>query len=324
MLNKLIIVPGLNHLIRSNKMKYLYENLNSDDFETLIVLLCQNLLGISVQGFTKGPDGGRDAKFMGTAEIFPSRAQTWVGTVIIQAKHTNGYNKSFSDSDFFSETGKTNVIAKEILKIQKLRKDCNLDHYMLFSNRKLPANAETNIQKFISERCDIPQTSIYLCGVDQLELWLKKFPEVPKNADIDPVDSPLIVSPEELAEVIEALVDNKDSLGKVMDDPPSPRIPYEKKNTINNMTSQYAKRMRKLYLKETSAIRNFLWMPENSELLQMYETVVNEFQLKITAKRRIHQTFDDILEYIADLLFNRDVVLRKNKRLTRTMLFFFY
>jgi hypothetical protein len=44
-------------------MKYAYENLGDEQFEMLIVLLCQKLLGIGVQGFSKGKDGGRDAKF---------------------------------------------------------------------------------------------------------------------------------------------------------------------------------------------------------------------------------------------------------------------
>lgn len=83
-------------------MKYAYEELSPEQFETLVVLLCQRLLGISVQAFAKGPDGGRDAKFVGTAELFPSSAKPWMGTTIIQAKHTNGYNRNFSEPDFFS------------------------------------------------------------------------------------------------------------------------------------------------------------------------------------------------------------------------------
>ena len=74
-------------------MKYAYEDLGPEQFETLIVLLCQRLLGISVQGFAKGPDGGRDAKFVGTAELHPSKVDPWSGTTIIQAKHTNGHNR---------------------------------------------------------------------------------------------------------------------------------------------------------------------------------------------------------------------------------------
>jgi hypothetical protein len=84
------------------KMKYAYEDLGDEQFETLIVFLCQKLLGISVQGFAKGPDGGRDAKFVGTAELHPSKAAPWAGTIIIQAKHTNGHNRNFSESDFYN------------------------------------------------------------------------------------------------------------------------------------------------------------------------------------------------------------------------------
>lgn len=81
---------------RGCAMKYAYENLSDGQFETLIVFLCQHLLGISAQGFAKGPDGGRDAKFVGTAELHPSKAAPWVGTTIIQGKHTN-----FSESELF-------------------------------------------------------------------------------------------------------------------------------------------------------------------------------------------------------------------------------
>jgi hypothetical protein len=38
-------------------MKFDYENLSDDQFEELIMLLCQQIIGMSVQGFAKGPDG---------------------------------------------------------------------------------------------------------------------------------------------------------------------------------------------------------------------------------------------------------------------------
>src|SRR4030067_440363 len=107
-------------------MKFAYEDLGDEQFENLIVFLCKRLLGISVQGFAQGPDGGRDAKFVGTAELHPSKASPWTGTVIIQAKHTNGYNRHFSESDFFSSTGKNTVVGKAIPRIKKLRSNNNL------------------------------------------------------------------------------------------------------------------------------------------------------------------------------------------------------
>lgn len=307
-------------------MKFAYEDLSDSQFETLVVLLSQRLLGISVQGFAKGPDGGRDAKFVGTAELHPSKTAPWVGTTIVQAKHTNGYNRNFSESDFFSATTENTVLGKELARVKKLRDAKQLDHYMFFANRRLGGNAETEIREYISSRCDIPITSIYLCGLEQLEIWLKRFPDVAKEADLDPVDSPLIVSPDDLAEVVQALARRIDRVATLLDDPPTPRVPYEKKNEINNMSKDYAKAQRRKYLKETAQIQTFLASPENFDLLRMYESVVDEFQLKIIAKRKDYQTFDDIMEHIVDLLFDRDPVLRQHahKRLTRAMLFYMY
>lgn len=305
-------------------MKYAYEDLSDTQFETLIVLLCRRLLGVSVQGFAKGPDGGRDAKFVGTAELHPSKAAPWVGTTIIQAKHTNGYNRSFSESDFYSTSSTNTVLGKEIPRVRNLRVGKQLDHYMLFANRRLTGNAESEIRAYIAKECGIPEASIYLCGLEQLEIWLKTFPEVPRLANLDPVDSPLIISPDDLAEVVQALVRQKEDVCAVLDDPPTPRVTYEQKNILNKMSLAYAKAQRIKYLKETTQIYSFLAAPENLELLRMYESVVDEFQLKIIAKRKDYQTFDEVMEYLVSLLFNRDPVLRQHKRLTRAVLFYMY
>jgi hypothetical protein len=307
-------------------MKFAYEDLGDDQFEVLIVLLCQRLLGIAVQGFAKGPDGGRDAKFVGTAELHPSKAAPWVGTVIVQAKHTNGYNRSFSELDFYSPSSSNTVVGKEMPRIKKLREAKQLDHYMLFANRRLTGNSETEIRDHIEAECGVPAASIYLCGLEQLDLWLKRFPEIAQEANLDAVDSPLIVSPDDLAEVVQALARQKDGLTALLDDPPTVRVTYEEKNALNNMTAAYAKAQCRKYLKETAQVRTFLAAPENIELLRMYESVVDEFQLKIFAKRKDYQTFDEVMEYLVDLLFNRDPVLRQHahKRLTRAILFYMY
>lgn len=304
-------------------MKYAYEDMSSEQFEKLVVFLCQRLLGISVQGFATGPDGGRDAKFVGTAELHPSRSAPWIGTVIIQAKHTNGYNKSFNESDFYTSKGKSNVLAKEIPRIKKLRDGKRLDHYMLFANRRLGGNAESEIRTYLSKRCGIPESSIYLCDFEQLEAWLKQFPEVATLAGIDPIDSPLIVSPDELAEVVEALANHTKTVREAFDTP-VPRVSYEEKNALNNMSAAYAREQRKRYLKETPQIDDFLAAPENLELQRKYGTVVEEFQLQIISKRKDYQFLDEVMEYLARLLFERDIILRRNKRLTRAVLFYMY
>ncbi|MCP3999252.1 MAG: hypothetical protein GY722_29930 [bacterium] len=305
-------------------MKYAYEDLAWEQFEELVVILCRQLLGIAVQGFAKGPDRGRDAKFVGTAQLHPSKASPWDGVTIIQAKHTNGYNRNFSESDFFSTSSANTVLGKEVPRIKNLRANQQLDNYMLFANRRLTGNAETEIRAHIAQECGIPEASIYLCGLEQLESWLKTFPKVAQLANLDPVDSPLMVSPDDLAEVVQALARRKDGVAAVLDDPPTPRVTYEQKNTLNNMSAEYAKAQRRKYLKETAQIHTFLAAPENLQLLRMYESVANEFELKIIAKRKDYQTFDQVMEYLVDVLFHRDPVLRQHKRLTRAMLFYMY
>lgn len=307
-------------------MKFAYEDLSEDQFEKLIVLLCQRLLGISVKGFAKGPDGGRDAKFVGTAQLHPSTALPWAGTVVVQAKHTNGYNRHFGEADFHSTKSTDTVIGKEIPRIIKLRQAKQLDHYMLFANRRLAGNADQTITQHLAKECDLPEASIYLCGLEQLELYMKQFPEVPVLADLDPIDSPLIVSPDELAIVVEAIANQDADLSAVLDAPPSERTSYEKKNALNNMTPDYAKALRRRYLKDTSQIHTFLAAPENLEILKSYEVTTEEFQMKIIAKRKDFQNFDAVMEYLLDILFQRDPILRQkqHKRLTRAVLFYMY
>jgi hypothetical protein len=262
-------------------MKYAYEDLSDGQFENLIVLLCQELLGIAVQGFSDGADGGRDAKFVGTAQLHPSTVAPWIGTTIIQAKHTNGYNRLFSESDFFNPEAKHSVIELELPRIKKLKAAAQLDHYMIFANRRLAGNAESEIRSYISKECGIPESSLYLCGVEQLESWMKRFPNVPKMADLDPVDGPLIVSPDDLAEIVVALAQQSAVVRDTIVHPPTERVSYAQKNVLNNMTDAYAKALRQKFLKDTPQIQAFLAAPENTDLLRQYESVVDEFQLKM-------------------------------------------
>lgn len=307
-------------------MKYAYEDLSNEQFENLVVLICQELFGIAVQGFAKGPDGGRDAKFVGTANVFPSTSSPWKGTSIIQAKHSNGFNRSFSETDFYSPNTDDTILGEEIQRVKALKSAEQLDNYILFSNRRLSAGTESLLRKIVATECGIPEQQIYFCDVEQLERWLKKFKGIPCDAGLDPLDSPLIVSPDDLADVVEAFARNKEIITEVIDDPPTPRTPYEQKNQINNMSENYAKILRRKYLKETAEISRFLAAPENLETMRAYESAVDEFELKIAAKRKDYQSFDEVMEYLLDLLFARDPILRQRgkKRLTRALLFYMY
>lgn len=304
-------------------MKYAYEDLSSGQFESLVVAVCQFLLGAGVQGFAAGADGGRDAKFVGTAEQLPSKASPWTGTVICQAKHTNGYNRTFSDADFYSDENTETVLGKELRRIQALRDSKALDHYILFSNRRLTGGAESKLRQIIAKQCGLAEYSVYLCGVEQIDLWLKRFPQAADIAKIDPIDSPLIVSPDELAEVVEHLAEHlKNAPTQAV--LPVDRVSYQDKNRLNNMSEDYGRELRKRHLPYTQQIKTFLAAPENAELLTRYESAAEEFQFQVLAKRKDYQAFDEVINYLIDLLLNRDPILRANRRLTRTMVFYMY
>lgn len=305
-------------------MQFHYEDLSPHQFEDLVVAVCQFILGAGVQGFAAGRDGGRDAKFVGTAENLPSKAAPWQGIIIVQAKHTNGYNETFSDTSFYSPENRNSVLAKELPRIKQLRAENGLDHYLLFSNRRLTGNGESKLRSLISRECSIPEPSIMLGGVEQLEMWLRRFPDAIRLAKIDPIDSPLIVKPDDLAEVVEHIAEALHRSTPGPEALPTDRVSYERKNALNNMSADFGRALQRNYLKETPQIQTFLAAPENSRTLAYYTAAVEEFQLHVVAKRKNYQSFDEVFNYLTDLVLLRDPILRMHRRLTRLMLFYMY
>ena len=306
-------------------MSYVYEDLSPKQFEELIVFVCRRLFGQAVQSFADGKDGGRDAKFHGQAEKWPSQAQGWNGKVVIQAKHTLGLNKSYSDTDFYSEKSQNTVLGKEMPRVKAMISDNELQFYFLVSNRKLTGIMQPKLVKHISKETGLDEQNISVLGVEFLEMFLRDNSDIPKLVSLNPFDSPLLIDPSDLSDIIEALHENISNkittshVSEIFD-----RVSYEAKNKLNNMTEDYAEDLRKKYLKNSDQIRRFLSLPENTDVLQKYESVVADFNLKILAKRKDHNTFDEVIERLYEVLVQRDSLLGRNKMLTRSMLFYMY
>lgn len=302
-------------------MAYPFEDLDDSQFERLVVQCMRKLFGPGVQAFSTGPDGGRDAVFNGTAESFPSKASPWTGATVFQAKHTLGTNRHFSDKDF-GGTAASSVISKELPRIKKLVEAGELTNYFLASNRRLGGVVGPQISARIAQECSISLDQIHLAGTERLSDLIDQYPEVLTLAKIDPVDGPLLVSSQDLAELILAIADElgpPQALAQPVD-----RIPYEEKNEINSMTPAFADELERRYLGRTKQIETFLADPANSEYLERYEAVVEDFQLKIIAKRKDHQTFDEVFNHLVETLVKRDGVLAREPTLVRAVLFFMY
>jgi hypothetical protein len=302
-------------------MSYPFEDLDDAQFERLVVQCARKLFGPGVQAFSTGPDGGRDAVFEGTAEQFPSKAGPWTGITVIQAKHTLGTNQHFSDKDFGGAAA-SSVISKELPRIRKPVENGELTNYLLFSNRRLGGVFGPQLTARIAEEWGIPRDQVHLIGTERLSDLVAEYPEVLTLAKIDPVDGPLLVSSADLAELILAIAEELGPPQAFAQ--PVDRIPYEEKNVINSMSPEFAKALERRYLARTKQIESFLADPGNSEHLERYEAAVEDFQLKIIAKRKDHQTFDEVFNHLVEVLVKRDGVLAREPSLVRAVLFFMY
>lgn len=302
-------------------MGYPFEDLDDSQFERLVVQVARKLFGLGVTSFAAGVDGGRDARFEGTAERFPSAAGPWTGKTIIQAKHTNATNAHVSDPAFGGDA-KSSVISEEIPRIKKLVQAGELDNYLMFTNRRVGANADSAIRDRIQKGAGLVGKPVALHGVEYLNDMLRTFPDLVDLAQIDPVDSPLNVSSYEISEVILAIADDLaviDLQAPVVD-----RVSFSAKNLINGMTEPFAEELLKRFLSYTPQIQEFLANPANTDTLIRYDNAVEDFQLKVVAKRKEYQSFDDVFNYLIELLFARDDVLSRHRSLTRAMIFYMY
>jgi hypothetical protein len=300
---------------------YPFEDLHVRQFEDLAGQAMRKLFGAATQQFATGPDGGRDALFDGTAELFPSRASPWVGKTVGQAKHTLATNAHFSDPDF-SGGSRTSVLANEIIRIKKLVVNGQIDNYILFSNRRLGGTTGPKLTTLISTNTGIAEGQIFLAGVEFLDALLDEFLDILRLAKIDPFDGPLLVASQDLAEIILAIADELPPPARSTS--PVERVSFAAKNELNSMTPEFAKTLEDRYLAYTAQIDRFLAEPANADSLLRYEAVVEDFQLKVVAKRRDYQTFDNVFNHLVALLVNRDGVLGRNRSLVRAMLFYMY
>ncbi|MGE8351171.1 MAG: ABC-three component system protein [Pseudomonas protegens] len=302
-------------------MKFQYSHLSSGQFESLVIHLCYELLGFATETFSDGKDGGRDSRFEGRANLYPSAAEPWTGVTIIQAKHTSAYNKKFSDGEFFGTA--SSEVDGEIPKIVKLIKSDSLRNYFLFSNRKLPASASLTIRDYISGQTGLHSSNIGLVGVEQFENYFKRFKHIPGDVGLNPFDMPLNIEPDELAEIIVSLKNNLKAISKADLGRKIVRVSFERKNQINNLSGPYGSTIKKK-IGELYQVQDFLAMPENEVLQQLYMQSAEELAAKVCVLRNPDQKFDVVLEKIIELLLERDTDLRSNKTLTRLMIYYMY
>lgn len=297
-------------------MRYpLYEQ-NQDDFENLVVLICTKILGDGVIPFAKGRDIGKDGRFSGTANSFPSVNAPWSGKIIIQAKHTDKIQASCSDSDF------NHIVGEEINKINQLKSKGEIDYYLLFTNRKLTGGADSKIIRRIKEETGVENDII---AEEKIQQYLIQFSDVVKMAGLNKLLMPLEFDDSDIRDVVLSIKEalNADDLSDSIADFFKIEIP--EKNKLNDLSEEYFKNVMENDFSDFFKIQSFLSEPINSEIRNWYNDAVFELNRKITIYRDKFDNFENVIDYINDYVLqrNRDS-LKGNKRLVIKLLHYMY
>ena len=298
-------------------MKYPLHYLDDEGFADLVAIICEDILGSGTIVFTKAKDGGRDAKFTGTANEFPSKADPWTGKFIIQAKHTINPTASYSDADF------QRILRLELPKIKALKKDGKIDYYLIFSNRKLTGLQDPKIEDLIDESVDVLNR---VFGIERIDLWLESHPRIATKANLNRLLLPLQFYEEDLRNLVVAFAGAKiakSDIATIEDEICG--IPIIEKNKLNRLSEEYFNSVFKNSVDDFARIRSFLEDPKNETLLTMYQNTISDIQEEITIKRTEYRAFDEILNHLYKVVLDTEnSTLKNNRRLIRVFLHYMY
>jgi len=304
-------------------MDYRLENLLPSKFEELVNTICERVLGTGTVSFADGKDGGRDGRFEGTANEYPSKASPWSGRFIIQAKRTADYKASCSDNAFYGN--KSSLINKEIERLNKLIKTEVVDNYIIFTNRKETANRESAISH-IKQQTGIKNVEI--AGKDTLHRYLKQHDDIAKLFKLGHYALPLVITDFDIRDVITTFGKTIPTIRtmKTIEEDEIVTIKKDVKNRLNNLSeSYYANQIRRKSIQHFDDIDSFLQDMKNEKYARIYYNFADELSNKIEVKRNTFNEFEEIFVYLYDIIFEQNSVeLKNDKRLIWVFLHHLY
>lgn len=278
------------------------DRLSEDDFESMTIDICQTTLGIGVTGFSKGKDGGRDGRFEGTADYYPSKAAPWRGKFIIQAKHTSKIDASCSDRDFHGNV--TSIINEECKRITEILKEEEIDNYLIFTNRKASGKVLPVIEKYVKEKTGV--TNVSLLGLTYIEDQLIKNKEIARRFRLERTINSFEFYEKDIAEIITIFSETLDSSesDRPLSDEEFLRREIEEKNELNTLSKEYFEdEIVRNSLEYFKQIDDFLKSPINSDYLRQYRNTARDLNNLILVNRKTFETFDEIFVFIYQKIF---------------------
>ncbi|MCI4625512.1 MAG: restriction endonuclease [Candidatus Magnetoovum sp. WYHC-5] len=300
-----------------NRTFPLYD-LHWQEFEKLVIMICDKILGMGTMNFSKGSDGGRDAKFEGKANKYPCAQTPWEGKFIIQAKHTEKPTAKCSDNDF-----KT-ILKQEVEKLKKLIENNEVDYYLLFTNRSLSANINYKLENLLTNNVNIKSAII---SNERIQLWLQEYPDICKRLNLDNLLLPLQFYDNDIKAIVIAFSKIKENLSEEIGKQQVnlTHIELTKKNEMNNLSKEYFDFIKSNSMLYFEQIKEFLGSPKNRQLKQDYDNTVSDLQEQIIIKREEYEKFEELIAFIYKYILERNFDELKNMRkLLRVFLHYMY
>jgi hypothetical protein len=165
---------------------------------------------------------------------------------------------------------------------------------------------------------------VYIAGVEVIDDLLVRYSDIPKRHYLELLTAPLLITRDNLAEVIESMRVAIGTTGEEPIDEPVKRTLLKRKNELNGIREEDIAPLRKRYLKDTSTIADFLSSPVNAELLDKYNEAVEELNIRLPSLIALHGGFMPAWHAITDIMMNHDETLRRNNRLVHAVQFYMY
>jgi hypothetical protein len=303
--------------------QYPYENLTDEEFESLVIRIGKEVLGIGCKTFSVGKDGAKDSWFTGTADYFPSKSSPWTGTFNLQAKHTKVQNSSCSDNDF--SVNQSSVLSKEITRLKEVMKTTPFDNYIIFTNRKLPGGTHSIIVKILQTGLGVQNAEII--GREQIDTYLTDYPHIADQFGLYKFQAPLRFYEKELRDVIIVFSEQSKAISTEAKSyiTSFTVIEKEKKNELNNLSKDYFEFLKNHSIQYFEEIESFLRDPKNDPYLKMYSNTVSDLQDAITVERSRFNEFEHVIKHLIDYTVgNNEDKLRDLRKIVRVFIHFMY
>ena len=286
------------------------------DFVGVVRGLGSRLLGSSLSPFKSGADGGRDARFEGTPNDWPSKQAQEHGQYVIQCKHTSRAGACCSEEDF------KKLLRKEVPKVKTLVAGEEMSHYMVFTNRTKPADADQAFRDRFAKIKGLAKA--WLLGNENLHVLLREHSDI-WNRYEEEIRSPVRFNRADLIELIHdfaAFVQR----GTTKRSSAITHLKLEDKNRVNRISDAYFSDLQRHSMPHFDQMRTFLENPRNVDDLNLYRDTADDLrgQLRTLLTQKTVASLEEGFDYVRDQFIASDNTFKGKRRWIRVFVDYMY